>query len=94
MGDYYNANSGQSVRDEDARNMALALTRALGSLLTAPEEAADIDLDAFVWPRAMDDPRPDDGELRRPFVTWAGALGRERIQGLIAFCGAGGFRIS
>jgi hypothetical protein len=94
MGYHYNANSRQSVRDEDASNMAAALTRALENLVVTIEDAADVDLDGLDWPSVMDDQRPDQELQRRPFATYAGLAGRERVEALIDFCTAGGFRIS
>lgn len=94
-GYYYNANCGQTVRKDDAWNIPVALTCALNSLVATPEEADEVDLDSFGWPRVMDEfPGPTDETMRRPFVTWAGELGRERIEDLILFFAAGAFRIS
>lgn len=94
QGYYYNANSGQTVRKDDAWNIAVALTRALDNLVATPEEANDVDLDSLGWPRVMDDPRPPDERMRRAFATWAEDFGRERIEEPILFCAAGAFRIS
>lgn len=94
LGYYYNSNSGQTVTSGDARNMAAALTRALANLVERAEAASAVDLDRLSWPEVMDDPPPPEDQQRRPFETYCGAQGRRRIQDLIAFCHAGGFRIS
>lgn len=94
LGYYYNANSGQTVRASDAAGIAAALRRALGSLVDTPDQALSMDCRQLAWPARPGYDRPDDETLRRPFVTFAGARGRERIAEVISFCAAGAFRIS
>jgi hypothetical protein len=94
LGYYYNANSGQTVRASDAAGIAAALQKALVSLVDTPDQALAMDCRQLAWPARPGYGRPDDDTLRRPFLTFAGACGRERIEEVIAFCAAGGFRIS
>jgi hypothetical protein len=94
LGYYYNSTSGQSVRADDAWNMAMALTRALDTLVLTPEDARDVDLDSLSWPKVMADPPPEEEWQRRALVTFAGADGGEQIVSLIELCAAGGFCIS
>ena len=94
LGYYYNSNSGPSVRADDAWNMAMALTRALDTLVLTPEDARDVDLDSLSWPKVMADPPPEEEWQRRALVTFAGADGGEQIVSLIELCAAGGFCIS
>jgi hypothetical protein len=92
LGYYYNATSGQRVADQDARNMAQALRRAVASLANV-DDPQTLELAAFTWPEVLDDPEPPE-DWRDAFVTWGNERARQRLAEIAKFCDAGTFHIA
>ena len=85
----YLSNDSQWVTDKDAQNLANAVERAL--LAGAdPDEQPSGEFGKHI--RALES-LMEEGRDGVGFVTAAKHLARERVEGFVAFCRSGGFRI-